>query len=256
MSKDKDRNKIALGFLSHPDDAEFTCTGTLALLHQKGWEINIATMTPGDCGSAVMGPEEISKIRRVEGANSAAVLKGKFYCAETRDCFVAVDKPTIMKVVEIIRKVRPAIVFTHSPSDYFLDHEVTSTLIRHAVFIASVPNLKTESSPTTFVPHLFYVDAMEGKDLFGNPINPSIMVDISSVIDTKERMLCCHASQRDWLLKQHGIDEYVHLMKAMGEKRGKQIGTAYGEGFRQHLGHAYPQDNILATELGGLVRKV
>jgi hypothetical protein len=28
----------------------------------------------------------------------------------------------------------------------------------------------------------------------------------------------------------------------------------YGEGFRQHLGHGYPQDNLLAAELGELAR--
>jgi len=251
------KEKIALALCSHPDDAEFTCTGTLALLGQKGWKIHIATMTPGDCGSAELGPEEISAVRRKEGANSAAVLKGAYHCLESRDCFIAIDKPTILKAVELMRKVRPSLVFTHSPSDYFLDHEVTSTLVRHVVFIASVPNIKTKGfEPTNATPHLYYVDALEGKDIFGKPIEPSIVVDISSVIKTKEKMLCCHASQRGWLLKQHGIDEYVHLMQASGENRGKMIGSGFGEGFRQHLGHAYPQDNILASELGELVHQV
>jgi len=43
------------------------------------------------------------------------------------------------------------------------------------------------------------------------------------------------------------------MMKAFAEKRGAEIGAAYAEGFRQHLGHAYPQDNILQSELGDLV---
>ena len=69
-------NKVALACMAHPDDVEFTCGGTLALLHQQGWEIHIATMTPGDCGSDQLSPEEISRIRRVEAANAAAVLGG------------------------------------------------------------------------------------------------------------------------------------------------------------------------------------
>jgi LmbE family N-acetylglucosaminyl deacetylase len=46
-------NKTALSIIAHPDDVEFVCAGALALLKQKGWDIHIATMTPGDCGSAV-----------------------------------------------------------------------------------------------------------------------------------------------------------------------------------------------------------
>ena len=48
--------RTVLSLLAHPDDAEFTCAGTLALLGQRGWQIHIATMTPGDCGSASLGP--------------------------------------------------------------------------------------------------------------------------------------------------------------------------------------------------------
>ncbi|MFA4016852.1 MAG: hypothetical protein RUDDFDWM_001963, partial [Candidatus Fervidibacterota bacterium] len=36
-----------LAFMAHPDDAEFLCAGTLALLHQIGYEVHIATMTAG-----------------------------------------------------------------------------------------------------------------------------------------------------------------------------------------------------------------
>jgi hypothetical protein len=57
-------------------------------------------------------------------------------------------------------------------------------------------------------------------------------------------------------MKQHGMDEYVHAMLALGEQRGKSIGVKYAEGFRQHLGHGHPQDNLLAAELGRLVHQL
>jgi cytoplasmic iron level regulating protein YaaA (DUF328/UPF0246 family) len=41
------------------------------------------------------------------------------------------------------------------------------------------------------------------------------------------------------------MDEYLHSMKEFSEKRGADINKKYGEGFRQHLGHAFPSDNIL-----------
>jgi len=63
-------------------------------------------------------------------------------------------------------------------------------------------------------------------------------------------MLAAHASQRDWLLKHHGMDHYVQSMRDWSAQRGRQAGVAFAEGFRQHLGHSYPQDNLLGQLLG------
>jgi hypothetical protein len=65
-------------------------------------------------------------------------------------------------------------------------------------------------------------------------------------------MLACHASQRQWLLKHHGMDEYLEAMRRWGRQQGERVGVAYAEGFRQHLGHSYPQDNRLAQLVGAL----
>jgi len=70
-------DKCALSIMAHPDDCEFMCAGTLALLHQKGWKIHITTMTPGDCGSVTLSREEISAIRKKEARNSAIMLDGE-----------------------------------------------------------------------------------------------------------------------------------------------------------------------------------
>jgi hypothetical protein len=45
-------------------------------------------------------------------------------------------------------------------------------------------------------------------------------------------------------------------LEAMAAARRQTAGVEFGEGFRQHLGHGYPQDNLLATELGPLVYSV
>jgi len=63
-------------------------------------------------------------------------------------------------------------------------------------------------------------------------------------------MLARHASQRDWLLKQHGIDEYLDAQTRWGARRGAEIGVDQAEAFRQYLGHAYPADNRLLAILG------
>jgi LmbE family N-acetylglucosaminyl deacetylase len=249
--------KAVLSLGAHPDDAEFLCAGTLALLHQKGWEIHIATMAPGDCGTVQYSREEISRIRKAEAAKSASLLDGTYHCCECGDIFILYDRPSLLKAIELVRKVKPTIVITTSPSDYMVDHEMASKLAQTACFACGVVNVATPGAePFEPIPHLYYMDAVEHKDNFGAEITPGMIVDISSVMDTKEKMLCCHESQRHWLMTHHGMDEYVNMMKKSDQKRGREIDSAFAEGFRQHLGHAYPQDNILKAELGKLVHEL
>lgn len=243
-----------LCLLAHPDDAEFQCAGTLALLAEKGWKIVIATMTPGQAGSTELCPEEISRIRRAEATNSVALLNGEYYCLECEDVFVTYDRPTLLKTIELIRNVKPTIVFTASPSDYMIDHEVVSKLAMTACLAAGIPNIKINGTMAyNTIPYLYYCDPIQGKDIFGLEIKSDIYVDISSTIDMKEKMLCCHKSQRDWLLKISRVDEYVTMMRNFAMKKGKVNNQTYAEGFRQHLGFSYPSENILKTELNKLI---
>jgi LmbE family N-acetylglucosaminyl deacetylase len=245
--------KTVLGIFAHPDDAEFSCAGTLALLSRSGWEVHIATMTPGDKGSAELNRKEIGKIRKAEAKASAGILEGNYHCLGLDDIYIFYDRNTINKTTSLVRKVRPSIVFTASPDDYMADHEITSKIVQTACFCAGIRNMEIIGKPFEPIPYLFYSDPMEAKNKLGSPIYPSFYVDITSVMETKEEMLACHKSQREWLLVHHKIDEYILSMKRFAKKRGMEINTAYAEGFRQHLGHGYPQDNVLRELLGNLV---
>lgn len=245
--------RTALFIGAHPDDAEFMACGTLTLLRQKGWHIHIATMTPGDCGTKQYTRKEISEIRTAEAARSVRILDGEYHCLWCDDLFIMYDRETLTKTIAVVRKVRPDLVFTLSPRDYMEDHEAASRLAQNACFGAGVVNVDTgDAAPFEPVPHLYYCDPAGGTDILGEPLVPSMRVDISSVIDTKEKMLACHVSQADWLEKHHNI-EYIGAMKASSAQRGAEIGVAFAEGFRQHLGSAFPHDNILKAELGELV---
>lgn len=249
--------KSVLALLAHPDDAEFMCAGALALLREKDWEIHIATMTAGDCGSTQHSREEIGHIRRREAERSADILNGTYYCLNRDDIFIMYDRETLTKVIRLLRAVKPAIVFAPSPSDYMIDHETTSTLAQTACFASGMPNIAIEGVKAFEpVPCLYYVDAVEGRDKFGSNINPSIIVDITSTMDTKERMLSCHESQREWLRAHHCIDEYILSMKRFAELRGEIIHRRYAEGFRQHLGHGFPHVDVLPSVLGDVVYPV
>lgn len=244
----------ALAILAHPDDAEFLCAGSLIrVAREHGWQVHIASMTPGDCGSAELPAEEIGRIRRREGHDAAAVIGATYHCLEERDLLVFFNDRTLEKVVKLLRQVRPRIVFTHSPSDYMVDHEMTSLTVRAAVFGAPIPNFLSERDPgppLPHIPHLYYCDPIEGKDPLGRDIPPGFCIDISKVIEVKAEMLARHASQREWLLKHHGMDQYLQAMREWCSHRGRACGVAFAEGFRQHLGHSYPQENLLGQILG------
>ena len=96
---------------------------------------------------------------------------------------------------------------------------------------------------------------MEGRDFFGEGVTMPFYVDVTALVDEKEALLKCHASQRDWLMKHHGIDEYLEAMRRSSAEAGQHIGVQYAEGFRQHLGHAYPQDNLLRELVDGVEPK-
>jgi LmbE family N-acetylglucosaminyl deacetylase len=246
---------VLLSVLAHPDDAEFLCAGALIrLIREHGWQAHIATMTAGDCGSSAMSPEDISRVRRAEGARAAAHIGATYHCLEEMDLLVVYSERPLEKVVRLVRQVRPRILLTHSPADYMLDHEMTSSLARAAAFAAPVPNFLRDRGhppPLEHIPHLYYCDAIEGKDPLGRHVEPYFRIDISSVIEDKAEMLACHASQREWLLRQHGMDQYVKTMRDWCAKQGAATNVAFAEGYRQHLGHSYPQDNLLGTLLGG-----
>jgi LmbE family N-acetylglucosaminyl deacetylase len=163
------------------------------------------------------------------------------------------DRDTINKATALIREVQPAIVITASPNDYMIDHEMTSLVVQTACFGAGIKNMEAVGTPFGRVPYLYYVDPMEGKDKFGIPVIPTFYVDISDEIGIKEETLACHVSQREWLRKHHKMDQYIVAMKQFAKQRGKEINTKYAEGFRQHLGHGYPQDNILKEVIGEAV---
>jgi len=245
--------KTVLGIFAHPDDAEFVCSGTLSLLKKAGFEVHIASMTPGDKGSAEHTKAEISEIRRAEGEKSAGLLEGTYHCLEFEDIYVLYDRETINRTTALIRRIRPMLVFTASPADYMADHEMTGRIVQTACFSAGIKNMDVADLPFESVPYLYYSDPMEGRDIFGNPVEPSLYVDVSDEMGIKEKMLSCHESQRNWLLAHHKMDEYILSMKRFSEERGKAINIFYAEGFRQHLGHGFPHDNLLKRLLGDFV---
>jgi N-acetylglucosamine malate deacetylase 1 len=246
-----------LSIHAHPDDAEILAGGTLARLAQLGHDVTIVSMTPGDCGSAEFSAEQVADMRRREAASAAALIGARYICAEFRDLAIFSHDASRRQVCEVLRRVQPELVLTASPIDYHCDHETTSTLVRDACFGASAPNYTTRSAqpaqPLAAIPHLYFMDSVEGLDRDGRTQVPDFFVDITAQFDLKRSMLAQHVSQRNWLRKQHGIEDYLEQMELWTRSRGTQAGVKYAEGFRRYPGHPYPQTPLLEELLGGNV---
>jgi LmbE family N-acetylglucosaminyl deacetylase len=252
--------KRVLAVGAHPDDIEFMCAGLLALVRNLGFEVHIATLTLGDCGSLDDQSESIRSIRRAEAQDACEVLGAIYHPLDFFDLCIYNDDHSNRQVTALLREVDPSIVVTHSPQDYLSDHETTSTLVRNACFYASVPNYKiprrSRRERTSSIPYLYYAHPMEGTDIFGRPVSPDFYLDVTDVFKVKTAMLSCHKSQREWLRIQHGMDDFVDSMRRWSRTLGQQASARsakdveFAEAYRQHRGHAYPHDQILSKLLG------
>ena len=242
---------LAVG--AHPDDIEFIAGGTLALMSKKRLKIHIATVCSGNMGSLTLGPQEIADVRFKEAAESAKIIDASYETLGESDLKLVFDNATRSKVVELVRRTRPDIVFTHFPQDYMPDHQITADLVWDACFNAQVPNYFTNQAkpakPTNKIPYLYYGDGIEGLDRLGSKVDLEFYVDISSVIEIKEKMLKKHESQRFWLKAQHGMDQYILTMRKWSAERGGEANVRFAEGVIQHKGHPFPTTNILEKVL-------
>jgi LmbE family N-acetylglucosaminyl deacetylase len=244
-----------LAIHAHPDDVEILAGGTIAHLVERGHHVTIVTMTAGDCGTLEHSGEEIARIRRQEAADAAKLAGADYLCAEFQDLAVFNDDASRRRVTELLRRVQPQIVLTASPADYHCDHEATSVLVRDSCFAAGTPNYNTggDAPPTKAIPHLYFCDPAEGRDRDGNEIRPQFVVDVAGRMDKKAAVLACHASQRDWLHRYHGMDDYIDTMREWSQARGALAGFQFGEGFRQYMCHPYPQSPRLQDLLEGTI---
>lgn len=244
-----------LAALAHPDDIELLCAGTLRLLGEGGWELRCVTLSGGDMGAPSGTREEIRRRRRGESEAAAVVLGGDYRWAGLDDLSIYYCPEQLGKVTEVLREFGPDLVITHSPDCYMLDHEETSRLVRTACFTAGLALFPGKAPATRRgVPALYYTDAIEGKDKFGKPVIADFWIDVKSAFERRQTALACHESQREWLRSYHGIDNYLDAGERFARQQGNYCGCDLAEGFRQHLGHGYPQENVLARELNTYVR--
>ena len=238
-----------LAIHAHPDDLELFAGGTLALLAQAGHQLTLVTLSNGDCGSTEYDAEELGRIRRAEAAASARLFGAEYAWGGFRDLEIFQDDSSRRRVTSLLRRFRPDLILTASPADYHCDHEATSRLVQDACFAAPVPNYDTSAydpaTATDLIPHLYFVDPAAGIDRDHREVLPQFVVDIESVLRLKRDALACHATQRAWLQRQHGMDDYLETMEQWARARGALARLGAAEGLRQYAGHPFPEAPLL-----------
>ncbi len=218
-------NILAIG--AHPDDIEFLCAGTLALYAAQGHRVFIAVATNGNVGSPTLGREEIAAVRLAEQHASCAILGAELIWMNFDDEWLFDDRPTRTVFLDAIRQAQPDVMFVHAPSDYHPDHRIAGRIGEDCRIPAAVRLVETLRPHAPKIPHVFHMDTIAGIDF-----EPEAYVDISSVIDTKRRMLACHASQDVWLQAIYDMPA-VAMMERLSSQRGVVAGCRFAEGFRE-----------------------
>ena len=248
-------NKTVLAVQAHPDDAEIFCSGTLALLKDRGFKIVIATMTNGGMGGVAEDEAGTAATRKKEAARAAKVLNADYYCLNERDGYLFDNAESRIKVTELIRKVNAGIVITHLPFDYHPDHRACSAIVEAGTIVATLPNIPTKENPTDLTPLLYYSAPFGFTDNMGGRIaDPSFFIDVTGTFEIKKDMLACHESQKAVMERMFNITDFFADMRDSDLKVGKMAGVKYAEAYWQNTGAAFYSDPLIQETLKDFIR--
>ena len=249
-------NKVALSVHAHPDDAEAWNAGTLKLLKDKGYKIVIATMTGGDLGGCNMNMQETALVRYEEAKKAATVLDAEYYTLGGTDGFLFDTRELRLKVISLIRKVKAGIIFTHLPSDYHSDHRTTANIVEVAAMVSALDTVPVSEKPVSITPLLYHSSPLTLTDPLGSRIvPPHFYLDVTSVIETKKKMLGYHVSQIDLMKHMHKMDNFFGYVLEGNRDYGKMVGVEYAEVYWQHLGGGFQKDPQVQNDLAEFLVK-
>jgi N-acetylglucosamine malate deacetylase 1 len=218
-------NILAIG--AHPDDIEILCAGTLTLYARQGHNVVMASFTCGDMGDLKIAPPELARIRRGESEAAASVIGARLLWPGVMDEHVFPNDVQRQLMIDLIREADPDVIFTHSPDDYHPDHRYVSQLVFDSYFQKGLPHIPGQSRPACRFggTQIYYMDTIAGIGF-----HPTEYVDITSVIDTKRRMLRSHESQFS-AISELASRDIEQVMEIQARFRGLAGDCAFAEAF-------------------------
>jgi len=186
--------KTVLAVGAHPDDIEFSCTGLLMKLMERGYEVYYAVATNGENGFKVGSKTRKQRIvvRCREQLNAAKLLGvKKVYFMGFKDGFLENNNELRSKLVKIIKTVKPEIIFSFDPANrtyeninlQHRDHRNIGKAVFDSVFAAK--NKYIYPGKPHKVDYFYF---------FGSA-NPDYFVNINAYLNRKLDILKEHKSQ-------------------------------------------------------------
>ena len=213
-----------MAFGAHPDDVELRCSGTLIKLAEKGHKIAVVDLTRGECGSRGSPP------KRMEESKTALNIMGLDFREnlELSDTNIEINEKNKIKVINIIRKYKPEIIFLPYLDDRHPDHTYASKLIFEASFYSGLKNIKTDYESFRPVYNIYY--------MCHYTFEPTFIVDISDVFEKKINAINAYKSQFE-INKEMELNDLLKSpfslenVEAKDRFYGSLIGVRYGEPF-------------------------
>ncbi|RFS14440.1 bacillithiol biosynthesis deacetylase BshB1 [Emticicia sp. C21] len=215
---------------AHPDDAEMSCAGTMAIAIEKGRKVGIVDFTRGELGTR--GTPEIRKAEATAASKILGISVRENL--EFRDGFFKNDEEHQMKLIRSIRSYQPDIVLANAIEDRHPDHGKGAALAVDACFLSGLRMIRTFEDDGT------EQSAWRPKHLYhyiqDRYIKPDFVVDISKYWDLKEASIRAYKSQfydpnsnepESYLTSP----EFLDFLKARSQEMGHPIGAKFGEGF-------------------------
>ena len=216
---------LAIG--AHPDDVEIGMGGAIACFVAEGLKVGILDLTNGE--PTPYGTPE----RRAAEAALAAQRLG-VAVRETLDIpnrYVEDSVENRIKVAEVLRRLRPRILFAPYWEDAHPDHIAASRLVDAARFYAKLT--KTDMKGEPFYPQkVFYYFCTHWRL---HP-KPSFILDVTAGFERKMAALEAYESQ--FVQGRPDPAAIFGGVRARAEYWGQLIGARYGEPFtcREEIG--------------------
>lgn len=224
----------ALVVVAHPDDIDYGCAGTVAMLTQKNIDVSYCLVTSGEAGGDTdgLGRDERKDIRESEQSAAGAVVGvSRIHYLRQPDGCIESNLDLREKITRVIRKEKPDLVVTQSPRRRY-DRIYASHPDHLATGEATVSACYPDSQNPHAYPHLLDeglgAHTVKAVWLMADE-QPDVYVNITDVLETKFSALFSHKSQ---IQNEEEIRTIVEEWCADTARLGGLAKGAFAESFR------------------------
>jgi 4-oxalomesaconate hydratase len=210
---------------AHAADFVWRAGGAIALASARGERVRILCLSYGERGESASAwragktLDEIKQQRRTEAANAAGTLGAEIEFLDAGDYPLRPTDELLDRLVHQFREVNPAVVLTHTLADpYNDDHPTAGQLALRARILAQAAGYPAPGEPTG-APPVFLFEPHQ-PEMCG--FTPDVLLDITSVFDTKRKAMECMGAQ------QHLWEYYTDLAKRRGTQLQRNAGPNLG----------------------------